>query len=57
MNLKTGDALSTGYMVLADTLANQSQADRDARKSPPIYVAVKMAGAIEHVVIGIVVNR
>lgn len=57
LSLKTGDTLSTGYMVLADTLANQSQADRDARKSPPIYVAVKMAGAIEHVVIGVIVNR
>jgi hypothetical protein len=57
LSLKTGDTLSTGYMILADTLANQSQADRDARKSPPIYVAVKMAGAIEHAVIGVVVNR
>ncbi|MGO4496421.1 DUF3383 family protein [Paenibacillus sp. 2RAB27] len=55
--LKTGDTLSAGFLILADTLANQSQADRDARKSPPIYVAVKMAGAIEHVVIGIIVNR
>lgn len=57
LGLKTGDTLSTGYMVLADTIANQSQADRDARKSPPIYVAVKLAGAIEHAVIGVVVNR
>jgi hypothetical protein len=57
LGLKTGDTLSTGYMVLADSLANQSQADRDARKSPPIYVAIKMAGAIEHIVIGIIVNR
>jgi hypothetical protein len=57
LGLKTGDTLSTGYLVLADSLANQSQADRDARKSPPIYAAVKMAGAIEHVVIGVIVNR
>jgi hypothetical protein len=57
LGLKTGDTLSTGYMVLADTIANQSQADRDARKSPPIYVPIKLAGAIEHVVIGIIVNR
>ncbi|MFC3768363.1 DUF3383 family protein [Paenibacillus sp. GCM10012303] len=57
LGLQTGDTLSTGYMILADSLANQSQADRDARKSPPIYVAVKLAGAIEHVVIGVVVNR
>lgn len=57
LNLKTGDTLPTGYMVLANTIASQSQADRDARKSPTIYVAAKLAGAIEHVVIGVVVNR
>lgn len=57
LNLKTGDTLSTGYMVLAESIANQSQTDRDARKSPPIYVPIKLAGAIEHVVIGIIVNR
>jgi len=57
LGLATGDTLSTGYMVLAETMASQSQADRDARKAPPIYVAVKLAGAIEHVVIGVVVNR
>jgi hypothetical protein len=57
LGLKTGDTLSTGYMVLADSLANQSQADRDARKSPPIYVPIKLAGAMEHVVIGVIVNR
>ena len=29
----------------------------DARKSPPIYVSAKLAGAIEHVTIGVTVNR
>jgi O6-methylguanine-DNA--protein-cysteine methyltransferase len=57
LGLNTGDTLSNGYLILADTIAKQSQADRDARKSPPVYVAVKMAGAIEHVVIGVVVNQ
>lgn len=57
LGLQTGDTLSAGYMVLADTIENQPQADRDARKAPPIYVAVKLAGAIEHAVIGVVVNR
>ncbi|SFU71119.1 DUF3383 family protein [Alicyclobacillus macrosporangiidus] len=55
--LNTGDTLASGYLVLADSLANQSQADRDARKSPPIYVCLKMAGAVEHVVIGVIVNQ
>lgn len=57
LGLKTGDTLSTGYIVLADSLATQSQADRDARKSPPIYVCIKLAGAMEHVVIGVIANR
>lgn len=57
LGLNTGDTLSTGYLILADTIANQSQADRDARKSPPIYVACKFAGSIEHVVINVVVNQ
>ncbi|NHN33542.1 DUF3383 family protein [Paenibacillus agricola] len=57
LGLKTGDTLSTGYMILAESTASQSQADRDARIAPPIYVAIKLAGAIEHVVIGIIANR
>lgn len=57
LGLNTGDTVSNGYMILGDTVANQSQADRVARKSPPIYVACKLAGAIEHVVIGVVVNQ
>jgi hypothetical protein len=57
LGLQTGDSLPNGYLIQSEPLASQSQADREARKSPPIYVAVKMAGAIEHVVIGIIVNR
>lgn len=57
LGLQNGTALPNGYMILADTLANQSQADRTARKSPPIYVCLKMAGAIEHAIIGVIVNQ
>lgn len=56
-NVKTGDTLSSGFIVLADSIASQSQADRDARKAPPIKVLVKLAGAIEHVAISVQVNR
>lgn len=38
-----------GYYVLAAPLSQQSQADRDARKSPVIQVAIKNAGAIHSV--------
>lgn len=57
LGLQTGTNLPLGYLVLADAIANQSQTDRQARKSPPIYACVKMAGAIEHVVIGLIVNQ
>ena len=57
LNLKTGDTLPDGYLIQAESVNDQSQADRDARKSPPIYVSAKLAGAIEHVTIGVTVNR
>jgi len=56
-NLATGDVLPKGYLIQADTVASQSQADRDARKSPNIYIAIKLAGAIEFVLITVDVNR
>lgn len=37
-----------GYYVYFTPVAEQSQADREARKCPVISVAVKLAGAIEH---------
>ena len=57
LNLKNGDFLTAGYLVQSEAIASQSQADRDARKAPPIYVCCKLAGAIEHVTIEVNVNR
>lgn len=57
LSLQNGDTLSKGYLVLAGSIASQSQEERDARKAPPIYVPVKLAGAIEHAVINVTVNR
>lgn len=45
-----------GFYFLAQDLATQSQADREARKSPPIMGAVKNAGAIHEVDIIVNVN-
>lgn len=56
-NLNQGDTLSSGYYTYAPDIATQSQADREARKAPPIQVAVKLAGAIHSVAINITVNR
>lgn len=57
LSLKKGDMLAKGYLVQAEAVEAQSQADRDARKSPPIYVSIKLAGAIEWVTIQVNVNR
>lgn len=55
--LKTGDYLKSGFYIFAQPLALQSQADREARKAPPIQVAIKLAGAIDTVDVAINVNR
>ena len=57
MNLAYGDTLPRGYLVQSEAIADQAKADRDARKSPPIYVAAKLAGAIHSVVIRVDVDR
>ena len=46
--------LSTGYVVYAGSVAEQSQADRDARRSPPFKIWVKGSGAIHFVDIEVV---
>lgn len=55
--LKTGDTLATGYYVYIQPFDEQSQSDREARKAPPIQIAVKLKGAIHFVDCTITVNR
>ncbi len=55
--LNQGDFLAKGYYVYAPPVASQNISDRAARKSVPIQVAVKLAGAIHDVNITINVNR
>lgn len=55
--IKTGDTLPSGYKIMADTVANQSAANIQARISPPIYVGAKLAGAIQHVNISVTVSN
>lgn len=56
-SLVTGDYLSSGFYIYAAPLAVQAPADREARMSPTIQVAVKLAGAIQSVDAIINVNR
>lgn len=54
--LNSGQYLKTGYYIFAQSVDLQSEADRAARISPPIQVAVKLAGAIQSVNISVFVN-
>ncbi|MDF1593747.1 MAG: DUF3383 family protein [Desulfobacterales bacterium] len=51
------NVLTNGYYFLAGALADQSQAAREARKSPVIQGAIKLAGAVHSVDLVIFVNR
>lgn len=55
--LNTGDTLTMGFYVYAQPLSTQAQADREARKSPAIQVACKLAGAIHYADVQINVVR
>ena len=55
-SVNKGDMLVKGYIILADSIDDQSAADRAARKAPNIYVLCKLAGAIQSVLIQVSVN-
>jgi hypothetical protein len=55
--LSQGDFLDKGYYVFAPSINSQNPADRAARKSVPIQVAAKLAGAVHTVDMTINVNR
>ncbi|ELT3078042.1 DUF3383 family protein [Salmonella enterica] len=55
--LGTGDTLTKGYYIWADTVDNQLQTDREARKGVPIQVAAKLAGAVHYGDVAITVVR
>lgn len=55
--LKRGDTLTTGFYVYIQPLEEQSQADREQRKAPPIQIAVKLKGAVHSIDVTITVNR
>lgn len=46
--IESGDTLTKGYYVYADAVSSQAQSDREARKSPVIQAALKLAGAIHY---------
>jgi hypothetical protein len=55
--LQTGFYLGKGFFTYAPSIDSQSQADREARKSPTIQVAAKLAGAVHFANIIVNCNR
>ncbi|MCT6589180.1 DUF3383 domain-containing protein [Pantoea dispersa] len=55
--LSTGDTLTKGYYIWADTVDDQLQTDREGRKGVPIQVAGKLAGAVHYGSVAITVVR
>lgn len=56
-SLHQGDFMPKGFYVFAPLISTQNAADRTARKSVPIQVAAKLAGAVHTVNVTINVNR
>lgn len=57
LDLEQGDTLPNGYLIQSEPIDEQAQSDRDNRIAPPIYIALKLAGAIHSVIVQVDVNR
>lgn len=55
--LNNGDVLPAGYLIQFESIASQTLAQRTSRIAPPCYICVKLAGAIEHVTISLIVDK
>ena len=55
--LQKGDTLTSGYYVYIQPLEEQAQSDREARKAPPIKVAIKLRGAVHFIDATLTINR
>ena len=55
--LDRGAALSTGFYIYHQPIADQFQSDREQRKAPVFQVALKLAGAVHSVDVLVAVNR
>lgn len=55
--ISTGDTLPGGYYIYAQSVNDQDQSDREARKAPPITCLIKLAGAVHFADVQINVYR
>ena len=56
-DLKTGDTLPNGYYIYRQSVNEQSQSDREARKGTLIQDAIKLVGAVHSQDVQVNVNR
>lgn len=56
-SLQTGQFLKAGFYIFQNSIDSQSEADRVARKAPPMQIAVKLAGAFHTADVLIQVNQ
>ena len=57
LDLKRGDTVPNGYLILWEPVDEQSDYDREQRKSQPFYICVVLAGAIHCIVVKVTVSR
>lgn len=55
--LNQGDLLAKGWYIYAQPVALQNQSARAARRSPPIQVAAKLAGAVHTPDVAVTINQ
>lgn len=56
-SLTTGQFLPSGFYIFTSSVNLQAEADRAARKAPPIQVALKLAGAFQTADVLVTVNQ
>jgi hypothetical protein len=55
--LKTGQYLPQGFYIFSSSVNSQPEADRAARRAPPIQIALKLAGAFQEADVLVTVNQ
>ena len=56
-SLEIGDYLTKAFYVFANSLDDQAQSEREARKAPVFQIAAKLAGATHFADVIVAVNR
>lgn len=56
LSITNGQALSNGYLNMAQPYSQQLTADRDAGKAMPVYSFITTAGAVQSIAIGVYVQ-